>query len=169
MTEWHEAPSEVRRLLNPAFIAVIVARVAAAYQEDRNAAIPFGLVFIAIPAVLHKPTRDLMPRDTRTRMTTWMQRHPQVRSGFGERARELVPFIRAGLTFGLTASALRITPTGDVEAGSAISTSRALDALAPTGTADDANECLRRATFVGRWLSQAGSASTVFAIWGVRP
>lgn len=167
MIDWRERPAEVAHLLNPAFIAALIARTAGGYQDEATAAIPFPLLFIAMPIVLHRKTREQLPRDTRTRMTTWLQRTPEARVGFATRAREVAPFIREGLSLGLSARALRVTPDGGVEPGPGISLQRLL-VQRDNGT-KDVNECLRRARFAGTWLARAGSPSTVFALWGVRP
>ena len=34
---------------------------------------------------------------------------------------------------------------------------------------DEVRLCMKRAEFVGKWLANAGSSSTVMAIFGVRP
>ncbi len=168
MIDWRERPAEVAHLLNPAFIAAVMARVAAGYQDEAGGPVPFPLLFVAVPLILHRGTRERLPRNARTRMTTWLQSTPEARIGFAARSREIVPFVREGLTFGVAARGLRITPDGGVEVGSGISTRRT---LSPTDgeSAEEVNECLRRATFTGKWLARAGSPSTVFALWGIRP
>jgi hypothetical protein len=168
MMTWEERPAEVANLLNPAFIGAVVARAAAGYQDEAGRAMPFPLVFIAIPLVLHRGTRERLPRDARTRMTSWLQQTPEARVGFAERTRDVTPFVREGFSFALAARGIRITPDGGVEVGTGISVRRVL----PEGDGDvvtDANECLRRATFIGKWLARAGTPSTVFALWGIRP
>jgi hypothetical protein len=168
MIGWRDRPAEVANLLNPAFVAVVIARAAAGYQDEAGRAMPFGLAFVAVPLVLHRGTRERLPRDARTRMTSWLLQMPEVRVGFADRARDVSPFVREALSFALAARGVRITPDGGIEVGTGVSVLRLVPADDP-GALTDANDCLRRATFVGKWLARAGSPSTVFALWGIRP
>jgi hypothetical protein len=101
-------------------------------------------------------------------MTTWLQNAPETRVGFAERAHDIASFVREGVNFGLAARGLRITPDGGIEIGSAASPQRALREGDDSG-ASEVNDCLRRATFMGKWLARAGSTNTVFALLGIRP
>lgn len=168
MIDWRERPTEIANLLNPAFIGAVVGRAAAGYQDEAGRAMPFPLLFVAVPLVLHRKTRERLPRDARTRMTSWLQHAPEVRVGFADRTRDVSPFVREGVSFGLAARGLRITPDGGIEAAAGMSLRRMVQENEGSGPTD-VNECLRRATFIGRWLARAGSPSTVFALWGIRP
>jgi hypothetical protein len=168
MLKWRDLPPEVLHHLNPAFVSVLLARSASGYFAEAGRAMPYPLVFVAAPVVLHRDTREQLPRDVRTRMSSWLLQRPEARVGFAERARNVAPFVREGLMFGLASRALRIAPDGGIEAAAGVSTKRELPKRAGAA-AEDVNDCLRRATFAGRWLAGAGSASTIFALWGIRP
>jgi hypothetical protein len=162
---YDQRPRELAHLLNPAFLSVLIARASSGYKEEADAAFPFSLAFLTLPLILHRTTRERLPHTTRTRMTAWLQDSPDVRVGFAERTRALVPYAREAIIFALYNGALRLTESGDIETTSPRLISRELRG----SDMDEANECLRRASFVGRWLARAGSASTVYALWGIRP
>jgi hypothetical protein len=156
MTAWSDRPRVEATLLNPALVAVLLANAARDYDAD-GAGIPWPLAFIVTPLVLHRPTRDALPRDTRTHFSTWIRRYPLLRAGFPRRAAAMVDTTREGVRFGLRAGIL-------AREGSALTAH--LDAEAPPG---ELQQLVRRAALVGRWLAKTDQPSTVFALLGVAP
>lgn len=78
MKPWSQRPIEHRTLLNPAFLALLVTEAARGYVDERAAPLPFAFAFLAVPLVVHEPTRESMPTIS-TSMFAWLQRHPQAR------------------------------------------------------------------------------------------
>lgn len=154
MTAWLERPRVEATLLNPALLAVLLAAAAEAYEDG---GMPWPLAFLVPPLVLHRPTRDALPRTTRTHLSTWIRREPLLRAGFPARAAAMVPLTREGLRLGLRAGVL-------VRDG-AMLTGR-LNTEAPPG---ELKQLIRRAALVGRWLAKTDQPSTVFALLGVAP
>src|SRR6266540_2320032 len=105
VSTWTERPRVEATLLNPALLAVLIAAAAKDYETD-GAGMPWPLAFIVPPLVLHRPTRDALPRNTRTHLSTWIRRQPLLRAGFPARAAAMVPLTREGLRFGLRAGVL---------------------------------------------------------------
>jgi hypothetical protein len=162
---WRERPQELAHLLNPAFLGLLVVRTSAGYAMEGGAGLPFPLVFLALPIVLHRSTRERLPRTIATKMTVWMEQLPDVRVGFPERVRALGPHVREAVHFDLAMDAVRLTADARLEVSNDMQARVELRGEAM----DEVNECLRRASFVGRWLTGAGSMSTIFASWGIRP
>jgi hypothetical protein len=156
MTAWAERPRVQATLLNPALIAVLLAAAAQEYETEETG-MPWPLAFLIPPLVLHRPTRDALPRNTRTHLSTWIRREPLLRAGFPARAAAMVPLTREGLRFGLRASVLsrdRAALRGH------------LDTQAPAG---ELRQLISRAALVGRWMAKTDQPSTVFALLGVAP
>jgi hypothetical protein len=151
--------------LNPAFLGLLVVRTSAGYAMEKGTGLPFPLVFLALPIVLHRSTRERLPRTIATKMTVWLEEFPEVRVGFPERVRVLAPHVREAVRFALSMAAVRLTADARLEVSDDAQARRELRGEAT----DEVNECLRRASFIGRWLTGAGSMSTVFASWGIRP
>jgi hypothetical protein len=61
-TAWELRPREEANLLNPVFVALSMSRVAAGHQETIARGMPWALVFIALPAVLHQETSTRSPQ-----------------------------------------------------------------------------------------------------------
>ena len=99
MIAWDELPTEISHLLNPAFCALILHSGVDAYVGESEQPMPFPLAYLILPIVLHEDTRQLLPIAKTTTMHAWLQRYPQVRVGFVERATRLVEFSNEGLRF----------------------------------------------------------------------
>lgn len=156
MTLWTERPRIEATLLNPSLLAVLLAAAARDYETEEPG-MPWPLAFLVLPLVLHRPTRDALPRDTRTHLSTWIRREPLLRAGFPSRAGAMVPLTREGIRLGLRAGVL--VRDGPVLTGH-------LNAEAPAG---ELRQLINRASLVGRWLAKTDQPSTVFTLLGVAP
>jgi len=155
VTTWAERPRIEATLLNPALLAVLLAAAARDYEPEAGMAWP--LAFLVLPVVLHRPTRNALPRDTRTHLSTWVRREPLLRAGFPERAAAMVPRTREGIRFGLRAGILTING-GNV-----------LGHLTEDPAPGELRQLVRAARLVGRWLAKSDQPSTPFALLGVAP
>lgn len=158
---WSQRAPEVARLLNPAFLALVLHRAVDAFGKRADAGMPLGLAYLVPPLALHAPTRRMLPTTARTRLHTWLAEKGTVRIGFAGRASALVPYTREALLFGTIHNALIVTPTGALHAA------RLKGSYETPG--GDARECMNAATLLGKLFAAAGDANTIFAAWGVYP
>jgi hypothetical protein len=156
MTEWQKRSQVRAAYLNPALITALITGSCQGYDATPAQAMAWPLAFIAVPLVLHRPTRDRLPRTTATRLAAWIGRNPTLQAGFPARAKALAPTVREGLRFGLRHSALTLGPDG-------------LAAAIPVRLAGDASVITDKARFVGRWLARSGDTVTIFGLLGVEP
>jgi len=153
---WADRSHVEATLLNPALLAVLLASAAREF-EQQSEPMSWSLAFLVPPLVLHRPSREALPRDTRTHLSTWISRQPVLRAGFPQRASAMAPFVREGLRFGLRHGAL------------AISGGRIQGASLGSPPPGDLRILVRSAGLVGRWLAKTDQPSTAFALFGVRP
>lgn len=165
MTLWRERSIEERHLLNPSFCSVVLWYATTGYVTKRKPALPLALSFLVLPFVLHRPTRESLPRTTATSLATWLTDHPLVRARIAERAVALRPFTQEALLFGGAYELLIIDADG-IRANASMK-KRVEGGL--VGTSDEVCACAKRADFVGKWFEKAGKAETVLAVLGVRP
>jgi hypothetical protein len=165
VTPWRERSIEERHLLNPSFCSVVLWSAAAGYVTRRNPAMPLALSFLVLPLVLHRPTRENLPRTTATSFATWLTDQPLARARVAERAVALRPFTQEALLFGGAHQLLVLSADG-IRASASIKKT-IVRGLA--GTSDEVRACAKRADFVGKWFERAGKAETVLALLGVRP
>lgn len=156
-------PVEELALFNPAFLALLVRRAADEHeQRSGGRGLPTMLAYIVVPLVLHGPTRRTLPSNVTAQMGEWIRAHPEAAAGLGQRAQALRPLVSAGLRLGL-AQGLLSTEAGALRANTLRRRPRR---MARTVEVD---ECIEKAGFLGRWLSEQPDALTTMALWGLRP
>lgn len=165
MTSWLLRSHEERVLLNPGFCVNLLWNAARGYASESSNGLSFEESFLILPFVLHRETREKLPRSSRTSLAVWLEENPLARNRIASRAQLLVPFTKEALTFGGLHGFIRLNG-GKLYAENTWKNevSRAL-----TESSDEVRMCIKRADFVGKWFAQTGGTSTVFALIGIRP
>jgi Family of unknown function (DUF6521) len=158
---WEQRPVEVANLFNPAFCAALLQSSIKGFQSQRDKGMPYPLLFLVLPIVLHSYTRQTLPKTTVTKMHVWLQEHPEVRIGFVERSRNLVPYTKEALIFGIQ--------TGTIKIGIDSSFIWVRRSLRTPAVEAELVHLLERAKFFGKWLTQFEEPSNVFTMWGIHP
>lgn len=165
MNPWPQRIREEAHLLNPAFTCLTLISACAGFMEKCSRPIPFALAFMVLPIALHKQTRDALPHTTRTSVPAWLQRNAEARIGFYDRLLALRPYTREALHYGLASNWLEAVDSGNI----AYIAPHSLIDIAIRQLSGDAKVCISRARFLGKWFAVTPSASTIMALWGVRP
>ena len=163
MLPWKQRPFEIANLLNPAFCALLLYDSCNEYYKKKKAGMPFALSFLVLPMVLHKPTRDLLPKSTSALIHPWFQNNGQLRIGFAQRVRTLTPYTKETIIFGLQSQIFEIDQTGNI-----IPIRKSI-ASPDWDPASEAVICREKAKLLGGWYSKIQDISTLFIMWGVRP
>ena len=162
MKSWNLRTHEVAFLLNPAFCGRVLYSTIKTYNEKANRALPFPLIYLVLPLVLHKETRANI--NSRTQLQLWVQQYPQLLIDFPKRARELVPITNESVEFLLQTGNIILTPNGELKI------SPILKSLSKTKFVDDEiSECLKKGEHIAKWFVAAGKAETIYIELGVRP
>jgi len=165
MKPWPLRTQEEAHLFNPAFCCAVLTLAISTYATRGTARMPFPLAFLVLPIILHKRTREDLPRSTTTSLAAWMQQNQEVRLQFHERVMALKPHTKEAIRFGVQHKWLELQHDGELSATQGTARIRAkTDALN-----GEAKECAAKAALVGKWFSSAGTAETVMTLWGVRP
>lgn len=165
MNSWDKRTSEERGILSPSFCSMLLWQAANGRQSDGYYPISFEESYLILPFVLHRKTREELPRSLRTSMPVWLDQYPLVRGGIASRAKLLMPFTRESLLFAGVYGFIKID-SGKVFADT--KWSKAVNAVI-RNSSEEVRMCSKKAEFIGRWFANTGSAATVFAILGVRP
>ena len=163
MLSWEDRPPEVANLLNPAFCSLLLFEAVRGYSQHLGQGMAYPLVFLVLPTVLHKPTREALPGGIRTRLHMWIQKSPASQIGFGRRVQSMKKYTQESLIFGLQHGLLDVD-----EVGLLVATTRRIPKL-PAPSNSEPNIIRKRAAFLGKWLADAGDVGTVLAMWGIRP
>jgi hypothetical protein len=163
MIRWEERPVEIANHFNPAFCGEVLRRCINSYHQTNSLPFPYPLIFLVLPIVLHRNTRESISPRQRLTLHAWLQRYPDLRIGFAERASELILITKEALIFLLQVDAVRF----DDQAGLISQPYRKV----PIVGQDEGEiaDCYRKADMVGRWFARAGTVTTIYAMWGVRP
>ncbi len=146
-------------MLNPALLALVTAAAAVEYERAEGGPMPWPLAYLVAPMVLHRGTREALPRDTRTHLANWLAAYPVLHAGFSRRSHALAGVVREGIRFGLAHSVLTVDVFGRLSGD--------LDARSSRGT--ETGEIINRAGFVGKWLTKIDRPATAFVLLGVAP
>ena len=165
MIPWSSRSAEERALLNPSFSSVLLWHAAIGHVAEGTGALPFGTAFLVLPLVLHRGTREALPKSVATSLPVWLEDYPLVRARMAERARLLVPYTKEALLFGGTRGLLSVSS----DSVSAEPTWQRKINAEMQKSSDEVRACARKAGFMGRWFARAGSPATVMALLGVRP
>lgn len=147
-------------MLNPALLAAVTAAAALEYERAAAAPMAWPLAFLVAPLVLHRGTRGVLPRTTRTHWASWVSEHPVEHAGFPARAQSLTEVVREGLRFGLADGALVVDEQGRL--------SGRFSTVAPAKGTELA-DIIAKAGLVGKWLTKLDQPATAFAVLGVKP
>jgi hypothetical protein len=161
---WLTRSKEAAFLFNPAFCCTVISSSIVSYTLENHDGMPFPLVFIVLPIVLHKQTRNLLPFNTRTSLAAWLEKNPIVRIQFYDRAISLKPFVREALIFGFQRNWLTLNSAHIQSTLSNQDVRLFLDR-----EEGEARECMVKSRLVGKWLANAGSPETIMAFWEVKP
>ncbi len=165
MKPWTQRPIEEANLLNPAFCCVTLTSSIIGYSDTGQNGLPLPLAFTILPIVLHKKTREALPKTIRTPLAAWIQDNASLRVFFPERSRILKPYAQEAILFGLQNKWLELAPEAKLNTPFGESFMRKI-----LGELNgEAREAVLRARFLGRWFSASGTVQTVMALWGIRP
>lgn len=154
-------PVEIVNNLNPAFCGEIIRRCLYKYQTTAKGYMHITLVYLVLPVVLHKETRDAIG-NVKKEMHPWLQDNPQVKVDFAKRVKGFEPITNETLTFLWKEMSTKIY-TGSVE----IINYRPKPAI--NFTSEEIRDCMKKAERLGQWFAKAGGPSNIYIMWGVCP
>lgn len=153
------------RLLNPAFLGIVVARAAQGFQKEINEPLPFIYAFLVPPLVLHSETRERLPSTVLTRLVSWAERNGDLVALFPRRLADVAPSSRRGILLAASLSLIALRKAASLEA---TVQEKVLVRFGDRVGSGEVRSILAKAAFVGRWLSTSGLPSTVLTTLGVR-
>lgn len=163
MKSWEQRPREFACLLNPAFCGMISLKGIGAYQNGAGHGAPYVFPFLLLPLVLHKPTRDSMPRSFRRSFLDWIldEGSADIRFSFAGRAKKQLPFVREGLLFAFRHARLSVTADGLLCTHEPERKSRIISG--------EVVGIFQAAEICGRHLAYIDDMATIMSVLGVRP
>jgi hypothetical protein len=162
MRDWNHRAKEIAYLLNPAFCGRILYNTIKVYIDESKRPFPFPLIYLILPLILHKRTRQLI--SSRTQLLIWLQRHPELIIGFAARAKDMVQITNEAIELLLQSGMINLTNAAELEV------SHTVRPLSNTQyTNDEIKECISKGEHVAKWFVATGKIETIFVSLGVRP
>ena len=155
---------ETLRLLNPAFLATLIGHAASGYAEQGDQGLPFTLSFIVPPLVLHKDTRDVLPKIITSKLPDWAHKNSAVLAFLPNHARELQPAVQSAMLVGAHFDIIQFDDAARLRTSSQFNPKAAQNELKKS---DEIGEIMQKSHFIGRWLSVSGNQPTVLSILGM--
>lgn len=163
MQIWEKRPIITANLLNPAFCGELIRRCAESYYEEVNKPFPYALLFIMLPIVLHKNTRDSLPKSSRKSLHEWLEENQSIKIGFAERCQQMIPFVKEALMFLLQNNAIRLDENGN------IFVQKFQKKTLNETYATEINECHRKSKLIGKLFAKSEKLETIYSLFGVKP
>lgn len=161
MDAWNKRIPEIANLLNPYFCSAVLYNTIQEYQKKVKRGFPITLIYLVLPIVLHKYTRERVT--SRTNMVVWIQRYPDVLITFPSRANSLVSFANESIEFLLQRKVLKLDHNE-------LFIIKTLSRSKMDGVSDqEIHDCFVKAKHIGSWFAQMGAEENIYAAWGVKP
>lgn len=164
MNNWENRSVITANLLNPAFCSEVIRRTIISYNDNNDDEIfPFSLLFLILPIVLHKKTREHMPIRSSTYFHSWVEENEFLFIDFAKRVKDLNPFTKETISFMLQHNVADITDDGKI-------TIRPYRKKSLRGEKfNEIIEIYKKAELLGKWLRKTGNEQTIYMFLKIRP
>ncbi|HBI36010.1 MAG: hypothetical protein A2015_06175 [Spirochaetes bacterium GWF1_31_7] len=160
---WSERSSIIANILNPAFCGKVLRTTLKSYKDETSIGMSYSMIYLILPIILHKNTRELLPSTTRIKFYDWLKENPNIRIGLAERIKNMVMYTQESLQFLIYHEAIQIDDSGLT---SVIKYKKDNSTLNETKELVD---IFHKSRFFGKWLSKIGNIETIFAVLGIKP
>jgi len=160
---WTERNTIVANLFNPAFCGEIIRATAKEYNKHTKTKFPYAFAFIVLPIVLHKPTRERMPRSVRTYFFVWVEKNDDLFFDFSKRTRSMVKYTKEALSFLLAHNKIEFNEDAEI-----IASDERVKKINKEEY-QEYNEILKRAEMLGKWLSSTSDVKSIYSFLRITP
>lgn len=162
-TSWTDRNKIVANLFNPAFCGEIIRTTAKEYSKYTNTNFPYAFAFLVLPILLHKATRDRMPRSVRTYFFVWVEQNDDLFFDFSKRTRGMVKYTKEALSFLLTHGKIEFNEKGEI-----LATDERVKKINKEDY-EEYNDILKRAEMLGKWLSSTTDVKSIYSFLRITP
>ncbi|AFS81138.1 hypothetical protein NKOR_06285 [Candidatus Nitrosopumilus koreensis AR1] len=154
---------EIFNLFNPAFCAEILRRCVKKYTKYSTRPMPFPLLFLILPLVLHKETREKIEYGSRQNFSNWLNMNSEILIHFHKIAKDLVPVTKNSFWFLLEQNQISL----DNNASITVLNYQINDTI--DDVHDEKTECFKKAETIGRWFAKTRKIESIYSSLGVKP
>jgi len=162
MKYWNNRAKEIAYSLNPAFCSRLLYNTIKSYNAECNRSFSFPLVYLILPLLLHRQTREVI--SSKTPFINWIHNNEHLLIGFAERAKSLVPIVNEALDFLLQSGHIVFSANAEIDI------CHTIGSLSKTRFAEgDVESCIVKSEHIGKWFARTGRIETIYSALGVRP
>lgn len=163
IVEWKDRNQIVANLFNPAFCGEILRRSVKAYNDNSSTSFPYAFSFLVLPILLHKSTRERMPRSTRSYLFAWVEENDDLFFDFSRRAKNMVPHTKEAIMFLMQNQLIELDDKGGLlNSNIRLKSMKGDDLL-------EYQEIMKKAEMLGKWLSQNPNINSVYSFFRITP
>jgi len=165
MKVWNQRPIEVANLLNPAFCSVLISRAISGYILTSQRGMPYSLIFLIPPIILHESTRISLPQrfSPNSKLHAWIHNNPQIKAEIRNRIISLNSYTREALIFGLQRRVLMINDQG------VFINNDAMLKKPKWAAKTEPLDCYSKALQLGKWFGITGDDIIIYTLLGIQP
>ena len=162
MLAWNNRDAIIANMLNPAYCGLIIATVIQGYKDSCGKDMPYSLIVLILPFMLHKQTMNILPTTSKAHLFTWLRENEQLCISFADRVRYMMPYTKEGLLFMLCHGKLVITEEGDwcINDVKLIKQAKKIEEL---------TTIVRQALILGKMIGDAKDIALIYQSLKIRP
>lgn len=161
--EWKDRNQIVANLLNPAFCGEILRRTAKAYNQNSSSSFPYAYCFLVLPILLHRSTRERMPKTTRSYLFAWVEENDDLFYDFSRRAKNMVPHTKEAILFLLQNELVQMDDKGAILTPQLRMKSLEGESLV------EYQAIMKKSEMLGKWLSHNPNINSVYSFFRITP
>lgn len=161
LPNWDNRSWVTAGMLNPAVVGAAIVATAHMYEEQSQEPMPWELIYLSVPMVLHKDTRESLPTRIDSHAAKWISDTAAIQSSFPQRVSSMAAYTREGLRYALRSGALILVEDGRLHGVPSWKLNKSRD--------QDLALIVGKAAFLGRWFAHTGTPATLYALFGVSP
>ena len=162
MKPWNNRSDIEAALFNPAYCGELILHAVKAYNRNStHGKFPYALSYLILPFLLNTELYESLPATKRTKLITWLYGNRFLTPTIADKAKSLKEYTNEALLLYLSMELLRINDLTELDLGSVKMVRK------HNFQRSEVEEKLKRAEFLGSWLSEAGDIVTIYSLIGI--
>lgn len=162
MKPWSNRSDIEAALFNPAFCGELILRAVTAYNRGaKHGKFPYALSYLILPFLLNADLYRALPSTKRTKLMTWLYEHRHLAPVIANKAKGLKEYTNEAIILYLNMELLQINDQIELETGTLKM------ARKRNFHREEVEKILKRAEFLGSWLSEGGDVVTIYSLTGI--
>lgn len=162
MKPWNKRSDIEAALFNPAFCGELILHTVLAYNNNaKKGKFPYTLSYLVLPFLLNTELFNALPATKKSKFVTWLYENRHLTPIIADKAKGMKEYTNEAILFYLSMDMLMINDQIELELGTTeMLRKRNFQRL-------EVEKIIKRAKFLGTWLSEAGDVITIYSLIGI--